>query len=132
MRSLATRAATLTVENNLNHPSILTWSLANEPAEAGAEPRHATGPRSCATSATPRAPCASWTTRGSWAWTASRGSASRSRREAHQYLDVLGVNEYFGWYRSVIENRPDLPATTTADLSGFLDSSTPRTRTCRS
>jgi hypothetical protein len=41
--------------------------------------------------------------------------------EAHQYLDVLGVDEYFGWYRSVIDNRPDLPATTTADLSGYLD-----------
>ena len=40
---------------------------------------------------------------------------------AHKYLDVLGVNDYFGWYRSVIENRPDLPASTTADLSGFLD-----------
>ena len=33
MRSLAQRAATLTVKNNLNHPSILTWSLAVEPAE---------------------------------------------------------------------------------------------------
>jgi hypothetical protein len=41
--------------------------------------------------------------------------------EAFQYLDALGVNEYFGWYRSVIENRPDLPASTTADLSGYLD-----------
>ena len=30
--SLAQRAATLTVKNNLNHPSILTWSLAVEPA----------------------------------------------------------------------------------------------------
>ena len=29
--------------------------------------------------------------------------------EAHRYLDVLGVNEYFGWYRSVIENRPTCP-----------------------
>ena len=41
--------------------------------------------------------------------------------DAHQYLDVLGVNEYFGWYRSVAENLPDLPPTTTADLSGYLD-----------
>jgi beta-glucuronidase len=40
---------------------------------------------------------------------------------AHQYLDVLGVNDYFGWYRSVAENLPDQPATTTADLSAYLD-----------
>jgi hypothetical protein len=40
---------------------------------------------------------------------------------AHQYLDVLGVNDYFGWYRSVIANRPDLPASRTSDLSGYLD-----------
>ena len=31
------------------------------------------------------------------------------------------MNEYFGWYRSVIENLPDQPATTTADLSAYLD-----------
>ena len=41
--------------------------------------------------------------------------------DANQYLDVLGVNEYFGWYRSVAENLPDLPSTTSADLSGYLD-----------
>jgi hypothetical protein len=34
---------------------------------------------------------------------------------------VLGVNEYFGWYRSVVDNRPDLPATRTADLGPWLD-----------
>ena len=34
---------------------------------------------------------------------------------------MLGVNEYFGWYRSVAENLPDQPSTTTADLSGYLD-----------
>ena len=31
------------------------------------------------------------------------------------------MNEYFGWYRSVAENLPDQPSTTTADLSGYLD-----------
>ena len=120
VRSLATRAATLTVKQNINHPSILTWSLANEPAEAGPN-------------------------LGSYAPAVVRyiRDASRAVREvddtrlvgldrqsrigepvtteAHQYLDVLGVNDYFGWYRSVIENRPDLPWSTTADLSGYLD-----------
>jgi beta-glucuronidase len=120
VRTLAIRAATLTVKNNVNHPSILTWALANEPSEAG--PNLGTyGP----------------------ALVRYIRDASHAVRElddtrlvgldrqsrigeplttgAHQYLDVLGVNEYFGWYRSVIENRPDLPASTTADLSGYLD-----------
>jgi beta-glucuronidase len=120
VRSLAMRAATLTVRNNLNHPSVLTWSLANEPAEAG-------GNLGTYSSSLVR-----------YVREASRavrrlddtrlvGLDRQSRvgepltTDAHQYLDVLGVNEYFGWYRSVIENRPDLPPTTTADLSGFLN-----------
>jgi hypothetical protein len=120
VRSLATRAATLTVKNNVNHPSILTWSLANEPSEAGEN-------------------LGSYTP----ALVGYIRDASHAVRElddtrlvaidrqsrigepltspAFQYLDVLGVNEYFGWYRSVIDNRDDLPPTSTADLSGYLD-----------
>ncbi len=120
MRSLATRAATLTVKQNLNHPSILTWSLANEPSEAGAN-LGAYGPA-----------LVRYIREASHAVreiddTRLVGLDRQSRvgepltTEAHQYLDVLGVNEYFGWYRSVIEDQPDLPATTTADLSAFLD-----------
>ena len=120
VRALATRAVTRTVENNINHPSILTWSLGDEPSEAGPN-LGLYGPALVR-----------------YIRDASRavrelddtrlvGLDRQSRigepltTEAHQYLDVLGVNEYFGWYRSVIENRPDLPATTTADLSGYLD-----------
>ena len=38
----------------------------------------------------------------------------------YRYLDVLGVNEYFGWYDSY---RADLvrPPTTSDELSGYLD-----------
>jgi hypothetical protein len=38
----------------------------------------------------------------------------------YRWLDVLGLNEYFGWYDSF---KADLvrPPTTTAELSGFLD-----------
>ena len=32
MRAAAKRAVALTVRNNINHPSIIAWSLANEPA----------------------------------------------------------------------------------------------------
>ena len=40
VRGSATRAVRLTVENNLNHPSIFAWSLVNEPAGSrlGARP----------------------------------------------------------------------------------------------
>jgi beta-glucuronidase len=120
VRSLAGRAAALTAKNNMNHPSILTWSLAVEPAaEEGS--LGAYGP--------------SFVTYVRDASHAIRemddthlvGLDRQSRigepltTPAHQYLDVLGVNDYFGWYRSVIDNRPDLPPSTTADLSGFLD-----------
>jgi beta-glucuronidase len=120
VRSLATRAATRMVENNVNHPSILTWSLAVEPA-AEESSLGAYGPGFV-----------------SYVRDASRairdmddtrlvGLDRQSRigepltTPAHQYLDVLGVNDYFGWYRSVIDNRPDLAASRTADLSGYLD-----------
>jgi beta-glucuronidase len=120
VRSLAQRAATLMVKNNLNHPSILTWSLAVEPAsEETALGAYAPG-------------FVSYVRDASHAIremddTHLVGFDRQSRigepltTPAHQYIDVLGVNDYFGWYRSVIDNRPDLPASTTADLSTFLD-----------
>jgi beta-glucuronidase len=120
VRKLALRAATLTVRNNVNHPSILTWSLANEPSEAG--PNLGTyGP-----SLVRYIRDASHAVR-EIDDTRLVGLDRQSRvgepytTAAHQYLDVLGVNEYFGWYRSVAENLPDQPSTTTADLSGYLD-----------
>ncbi len=120
VRSLAQRAATRTVENNLNHPSILTWSLAVEPA-AEEESLGAYGDG-----------FVSYVRDASHAIrdiddTHLIGMDRQSRigepltTPAHKYLDVLGVNDYFGWYRSVIANRPDLPASTTADLGTFLD-----------
>ena len=120
VRALALRAVDRTVRNNINHPSILTWSLANEPSEAGPN-LGAYGPslvgyiRDASTAVRELDD------------TRLVGLDRQSRvgepltTDAHQYLDVLGVNEYFGWYRSVAENLPDLPATTTADLSGYLD-----------
>jgi beta-glucuronidase len=120
VQTMAKRAATLTVKNNVNNPSILTWSLANEPAEAGANlgnyaPDVVRYIRDAAAAVRELDD------------TRLVGMDRQSRigepltTEAHQYLDVLGVNEYFGWYRSVIENRPDLPWSTTGDLSGYLD-----------
>jgi beta-galactosidase/beta-glucuronidase len=120
VRSLATRAATLTVKNNINHPSILTWSLAVEPAaEEGSLGNYSPG-------------MVSYVRDASHAIremddTRLVGLDRQSRigepltTPAHQYLDVLGVNDYFGWYRAVIDNRPDLPPSTTADLGTYLD-----------
>ncbi|HZB06743.1 MAG TPA: glycoside hydrolase family 2 TIM barrel-domain containing protein [Thermoleophilaceae bacterium] len=120
VRSLAMRAATLTVRNNLNHPSVLTWSLANEPAEAGGNLGTYSPSLVRYVREASRAVRLLDNTRLVGLDRQSRVGEPPTTA-AHQYLDVLGVNEYFGWYRSVIENRPDLPATTTADLSGFLD-----------
>jgi beta-glucuronidase len=120
VRSLAKRAATLTVRNNLNHPSILTWSLAVEPAaEESSLGNYSPG-------------FVSYVRDASHAIrelddTSLVGIDRQSRigepltTPAHRYLDVLGVNDYFGWYRAVIDNRPDLPDSTTADLSAYLD-----------
>ena len=120
VRNLALRAAKLTVRNSINNPSILTWSLANEPSEAG--PNLGTyGP-----SLVRYIRDASHAVRE--LDDTRLVSLDRQSRvgepyttDAHQYLDVLGVNDYFGWYRSVAENLPEQPATTTADLSGYLD-----------
>jgi beta-galactosidase/beta-glucuronidase len=120
VRKLALRAAELTVRNNINHPSIFTWSLANEPSEAGPNlgvygPSLVRYIRDASTAVRELDD------------TRLVGLDRQSRvgepltTDANQYLDVLGVNEYFGWYRSVAENLPDLPSTTSADLSGYLD-----------
>ena len=120
VRKLALRAATLTVRNNINNPSVLTWSLANEPSEAG--PNLGTyGP-----SLVRYIRDASHAVR-ELDDTRLVGLDRQSRvgepytTDAHQYLDVLGVNDYFGWYRSVAENLPELPPTTTPELSAYLD-----------
>ena len=120
VRSLAQRAATLTVKNNINHPSVLTWSLANEPEEAGENLGNYTPALIDYIRDASHAVRELDDTRLVGLDRQSRiGEPLTSL--AFQYLDVLGVNEYFGWYRSVIDNRPDLPASTTADLGPYLD-----------
>ena len=119
VRAAANRAVVLTVRNNINHPSIMTWSLANEPAgnrselgifgqglarfiEGGAETvRELDDTRFVSIDRQARA-----------------GEPTTS--SVYRSLDVLGINEYFGWYDSY---KADLvrPPTTTAELSGWLD-----------
>ncbi|MGH2844838.1 MAG: glycoside hydrolase family 2 protein [Thermoleophilaceae bacterium] len=121
VRFAARRTVTLTVRNNLNHPSIMTWSLTNEPAETGSA-LGVYGPgliryiRDASRAARDMDP------------TRLIGIERQSRigepvtTPVHRYLDVLGVNEYFGWYRSVRDDDDARPASTLADLGPFLDS----------
>lgn len=119
VRVAAKRAVALTVRNNLNHASIMTWSLANEPAGSRPELGHF----------------------GSGLQRFIRDGAALVRElddtrfvaidrqsrvgepatsHTYRWLDVLGVNEYFGWYDSY---KADLvrPPTTTAELGPYLD-----------
>ncbi len=115
----AIRAVRATVNSNVNHASIFTWSLANEPAgnrpelgvvgvgldayirDAAAAAREIDDTRLIAIDRQSRV-------------------GEPVDVPAYQYLDVLGVNEYFGWYASY---RADLvrPPTTTAELGPYLD-----------
>jgi len=119
VRAAAKRAVALTVRNNINHPSIMTWSLANEPAgnrselgivgqglarfieDGAAVVRSLDDTRFVSIDRQARA-----------------GEPPTS--SVYRWLDVLGINEYFGWYDSY---KADLvrPPTTTAELSGYLD-----------
>jgi beta-glucuronidase len=120
VRAAALRANELTVRANANHPSIFVWSLANEPAgnvnESG---RFGPGLKSFIRDGSRRVRRLDDTR-----WVAI-DRQSRIGEPVHQgsyrYLDVLGVNEYFGWYNSV---RLGLnhPFSQTGELSGYLDS----------
>ena len=120
IRPAALRAALLTVRNNLNNASIFTWSLANEPAENERE-LGAIGP-------------------GLERYIADAAAAVRELDDtrlvgldrhsrvgepvtspAYEHLDVLGVNEYFGWYNAVRDDIVRGPSTL-EDLGPFLDS----------
>jgi beta-galactosidase/beta-glucuronidase len=119
VRTGATRAAVLTVKNNVNNPSIFAWSLANEPGGNRAE-LGAIGP-------------------GLEAYIQEASTAVRELDDtrfvaidrqsrvgepvtspAYGYLDVLGVNDYFGWYDSYKADLVRAP-TTVEELGPFLD-----------
>jgi beta-glucuronidase len=108
VRALAAREMRKNVETNLNHPSVMVWSVGNElssrpgPVQGDYIRRAAqiardidgTRPVGIAFAGYPSAGCQS----------------------EYRPLDVLGVNEYFGWYPG--------PGGTLFDrtkLSGYLD-----------
>jgi beta-glucuronidase len=119
VRFAAERAVTLTVRNNINHPSIMTWSLANEPAGnrpelgivgSGLARFIEDGARAVRELDDTRLVAIDRQSRFGEPPTSS----------VYRWLDVLGVNEYFGWYDSY---RADMvrPPTTTAELGPYLD-----------
>ena len=119
VRGGAMRAAVLTVRNNVNNPSIFTWSLANEPGGSRSEggvigPGLATYIRDAAAAVRELDD-----TRFIAIDRQSRVGEPLTS-SAFRYLDVLGVNEYFGWYPSYNPVFPR-PPTTVAELGPYLD-----------
>ena len=115
----ATRASVLTARNNLNHASILTWSLANEPAGNRSELGVVgTGLQNYIRGASTAVREIDDTHLIAIDRQSRVGEPYTS--PAFRYLDLLGVNEYFGWYPSYAPNlkRPD---TTLDELPSYLD-----------
>jgi beta-glucuronidase len=120
VRAAATRAVLLTVRNNLNHPSVMTWSLANEPAETGRDLGvYGSGVIRYIRDASAAAREMDDTRLIAIERQSRIGEPPTT--PAHRYLDVLGVNEYFGWYRSVRDDDTVTPSSTVQDLGAFLD-----------
>jgi beta-glucuronidase len=97
------------VENNLNHPSIAVWSIANELSatpDAG-QARYIRRARAAAKAIDPARPVGI-----AFAGYPSAGC----QRAAYRGLDVLGINDYFGWYPG-----PDGRLMDRHNLSAYLD-----------
>jgi beta-glucuronidase len=119
VRYAANRAVTLTVRNNINHPSIMTWSLANEPA--GNRPElGAIGPGLARFIEDGAAAVHELDDTRFVSIDRQSRVGEPPTNPAYRFLDVLGVNDYLGWYPSY---RADLVRgpTTTDELGGYLD-----------
>jgi beta-glucuronidase len=119
VRKGALRAVALTVRNNLNNVSVMTWSLANEPA--GNRPElGAIGSGLARYIAEGAAAVRELDDTRLVAIDRQSRFGEPPTHPAYANLDVLGVNEYFGWYDSF---KADLPRgeTTTAELGPYLD-----------
>jgi len=120
VRFAAKRAVILTVRNNLNHPSIMTWSLANEPAETGSDLGFF-GPGLVRYVRDASAAARDMDDTRLIALERQSRIGEPPTTPAHRYLDVLGVNEYFGWYRSVRDDDVARVPSTVEELGAFLD-----------
>jgi beta-glucuronidase len=115
--SLRRRGAAMvrdSVETNANHPSIVTWSIANE-----LSPKPGPSQMQYIRLATRRARAVDRTRPFSMAIQAFPEAGCR--RSAYRPIALLGLNEYFGWYTG-----PNAQIADRNDLSGYLD----RVRRC--
>ena len=119
VRKSATRAVELTVRNNLNHASIFTWSLVNEPASSRGE-LGAIGPGLDGYIRDAAAAVRELDDTRFVAIDRHSRVGEPVTSPAYRDLDVLGVNEYFGWYPSIVPGQPKRAATL-ADLGPYLD-----------
>ena len=94
---------------NENHPSILLWSIANELVQPAndAEARYVSGATQLAHQLDPTRPVGM----------ATEGWAGLGCQSAYAPLDVVGFNDYFGWFDSGGGTADDSEA-----LSPYLDS----------
>jgi beta-glucuronidase len=109
VRELAAQEMRRNVETNLNHPSVLLWSVGNE---LSARPGPVQGDYirradQIAKDIDPTRPTA----------IAFAGYLSAGCQTEYKPLDVLGVNDYFGWYPG-----PGGQIFDRTRLSGYLDS----------
>ena len=117
LRNLAVTANRRTVEENINHPSIFVWSVANELASEVSE-AGAVGPGYSAFIDAAAREVRSLDDTRLVGYDRHNRIGEPPYAPALAKLDVLGLNEYFGWYKASIAGAPD---STTADLSGYLD-----------
>ena len=116
IRAAAIEANRRTIFNNVNHASIFTWSIANELAEDEDE-RGVIGPGTAAFIRDARRAVRQLDdTRLIGIDRHSRIGETIFNSELAA-LDVLGVNEYFGWYRTVAKDL-NRPPSTTEELAG--------------
>ena len=108
VRALAAKEMRRNVETNLNHPSVMVWSVGNELSSRpgpvqGDYIRRAAG---IAKDIDPTRPVG----------IAFAGYPSAGCQSEYDALDVVGVNEYFGWYPG-----PGGKLFDRNNLSGYLD-----------
>jgi beta-glucuronidase len=117
IRALAVNAVRDTVQANINHPSIFVWSVANE---LGSETSEAggVGPGYANFIDTAAREVRRMDDTRLVGYDRHNRIGEPPFSPALARLDVLGLNEYFGWYKASIAGAPD---STTADLSGYLD-----------
>jgi beta-glucuronidase len=119
VRFAAKRAVTLTVRNNLNNVSVMTWSLVNEPA--GSRPELGVIGSGLARFIEDGAEAVRELDDTRFVSIDRHSRIGETPTSSvYRHLDVLGVNEYFGWYDSYAQNLVR-PPSTTAELGPYLD-----------